>query len=93
MDRELEHELGSNQFTSTLTQYMNSTIALRSTYRRLGFPIEYYDILFYSIKKLLMSLYVMFSMQDSGYSTPSEVVYRIGKIIFRHYINSKGDYH
>ena len=46
MDRELEHELRSNQFTNTLTQFMNSMIALRSTYRRLGVPIEYYDILF-----------------------------------------------
>ena len=91
MDRELEHELRSNQFTNTLTQYMNSMIALRSTYRRLGIPIEYYDILFYSIKKLLMNLYVMFSMKNSGYSTPSEVVYTNGKIILRHYINRLDD--
>ena len=91
MDRELEHELRSNQFTNTLTQYMNSMIALQSNYRRLGVPIEYYDILFYSIKKLLMNLYVMFSMKNSGYSTPSEVVYTNGKIILRHYINRLDD--
>ena len=91
MDRELEHELRSNQFTNTLTQFMNSMIALRSTYRRLGVPIEYYDILFYSIKKLLMNLYVMFSMKNSGYSTPSEVVYTNRKIILRHYGNRLDD--
>jgi poly[(R)-3-hydroxyalkanoate] polymerase subunit PhaC len=88
MDRELEHELGSNQFTSTLKHYMNSIIKLRSSCRRMGFPIEYYDVLFYSMKKFLMNFYALFYMRDSAYSTPSEVEYRLGKITLRHYNNN-----
>ncbi len=89
IDRELECELGSRQFTSNLKDWMKSTIKLRSTYRTLGFPIEHYDELLYSIKKFMMSLYVFPLMQEFGYSTPSEVVYTLGKVTLRHYKNSQ----
>ena len=58
----------------------------------MGFPIEYYDVLFYSMKKFLMNFYALFYMRDSSYSTPSEVEYRLGKITLRHYNdNSKNN--
>jgi poly[(R)-3-hydroxyalkanoate] polymerase subunit PhaC len=88
MDGKLEHELGSNQFTNTLKHYMNSIIRLRLSCRRMGFPIEYYDVLFYSMKKFLMNFYALFYMRESAYSTPSEVEYRLGKITLRHYNNN-----
>ncbi|HEY7109918.1 MAG TPA: alpha/beta fold hydrolase [Nitrososphaeraceae archaeon] len=87
-DNELEHELRSIVFTKSLTQYMNSVIALRSNYRRSGFPVEFYDILFYSIKKLLMTFYMMYSTKALGYATPSEVAYSNGKITLHRYIGS-----
>ena len=89
IDKELEQELGSNRFTSTLKHYMNSTIKLRSRSRKFGFPVEFYDVLFYSMKKLMMSLYAIFFLRDSGYSTPSEVEYRLGKITLRHYLDNR----
>lgn len=88
MDRELEHELRSTQFTTSLKQYMNSTIKLRSRWRKSGFPVEFYDVLFYSIKKLLMTFYGIFYIRDSGYSSASEMEYKLGKITLRHYLNN-----
>ena len=91
MDRELECELSSNKFTSILKNCMISTIKLRSTCRRLGFPIEHHDVVFYSIKKFLMNIYVNFSTQGFVYYTPSEVEYTLGKTTLRHYKNSESN--
>lgn len=78
MDAEFEGELGSDRFSSILADYMNSVVEFRSTCRRLGVPMEYYDVLFYHAKKnFLQSL--VFPATEQAYSTPFETVYRKGK--------------
>lgn len=89
MDSELEDDLRSKKFINILKEYMNSAIALRSDFRRAEFPVEFYDILFYSTKKLFMNFHQLIFVQNTISSTPSEVVFSVGKITLRLYTDSR----
>jgi hypothetical protein len=43
MDREINKELKSYSFKSLLTDYTNSIIEVHSLYRKLGYPVDYFD--------------------------------------------------
>ena len=46
-DMELAIELRSAGFTSALSRYIDSLVELHSMYRSAGFPVDYFDCLFF----------------------------------------------
>src|SRR5438105_4006120 len=51
IDREIDTELKSNNFKSLLSDYTNSVVELHASYRKLGYPMDYFDWLFYIFRQ------------------------------------------
>lgn len=82
MDRELDSELRSDNFTSLLARYVDSLVELRSVFRKAGFPVEYLDRMFDSYVHSMM----VFSSITRDYTlTPFDVVHVRGKCRLLHY--------
>ena len=65
-------ELRSSQFTSMLEDYLKSLGEFRATCSSMGYPADYYEMLFYNMKKYFLNALAL-SIQDpiAYYSTPS----------------------
>jgi polyhydroxyalkanoate synthase subunit PhaC len=82
VDNELEGELKSEHFTSLLSRYVQSLIELRSSFRKVGYPIDYLDWMFDWYVKSRM---VFSSIPKESHLAPFDVVYRKGKARLLHY--------
>src|SRR5919198_6243301 len=82
VDNELEGELKSEHFTSLLSRYVQSLIELRSSFRKVGYPIDYLDWMFdwYVKNRMVFSL-----IPKESHLAPFDVVYRKGKVRLLHY--------
>lgn len=91
VDKELERELRSAGFTSALSRYMDSLVELHSTYRRAGFPADYFDWLFDSY---IRSLALFSSISKELKLSTHDIVLAKGKARLLHYhsINNKREY-
>lgn len=72
-----------------LEDYLKSLGEFRATCRSIGYPADYYEMLFYNMKKYFLNALAL-SIQDPAayyYSAPSAVVYDRGKIRLLHYFN------
>jgi polyhydroxyalkanoate synthase len=83
MDKEFATVLRSDEFLSSLSEYVSSLVDLRSIYRQAGYPVDYNDILFDNGIKQTMSFSSIAKKYDS---TPYEVLYTKGKVRLLHYI-------
>lgn len=89
LDNSLNKELRTRRFTSILGEYMNSLVDYRETQKRIKIPVQYYDEFLYQIKKNLFHLSSAIDLECSTTATPSEVVFRKGKIELLHYFTDK----
>jgi hypothetical protein len=76
--KELEVKLKSREFTSLLSQYINSVVKLRTILIELGYPVYYYESLFYFYMRNLLSFA---PMRKVFRLAPFEVVSKKGKTI------------
>lgn len=83
MDKEFATVLRSDEFLSSLSEYVSSLVDLRSLYKQAGYPVDYNDILFDNSIKQMMSFSSIAKKYDS---TPYEVLYTKGKVRLLHYI-------
>ncbi|MDE1769794.1 MAG: alpha/beta fold hydrolase [Thaumarchaeota archaeon] len=86
LDKEFDHQLRKSHFTETLSSYMDSFVDVRAQMRKIGMPVEFFDIMSYEAKKKVLDSAVLM-LEKNKYETPSEVVYRRGKIRLLHYLN------
>ncbi|HEX6029739.1 MAG TPA: hypothetical protein VFY64_11930, partial [Nitrososphaeraceae archaeon] len=84
MDREFDKELKSISFTSLLSKYIDSVTDLHSLYRRIGFPVDYFDWMFNSYIQNIMSLATSSILKESKLS-PHDIIYLKGKTRLLHY--------
>src|SRR5918995_6214007 len=84
MDREFDKELKSMSFTSLLSKYIDSVTDLHSLYRRIGFPVGYFDWMFNSYIQNMMSLATSSILKESKLS-PHDIIYLKGKTRLLHY--------
>ncbi|TSA17929.1 MAG: alpha/beta fold hydrolase [Nitrosopumilales archaeon] len=89
LDNIFDKELRTKRFTSILSEYMNSLVDYRETQKRINIPVRYYDEALYQIKKYLFQLSSAMDLECSATATPSEVVFKKGKIELLHYITDK----
>ena len=82
VDEQLEVELKSERFTSLLSRYTQSLVALRTIFRNAGYPVDYLDRLFdwFVRSQLVFSL-----IPKESHLAPFDVVYRKGKTRLLHY--------
>jgi polyhydroxyalkanoate synthase len=82
VDIELEAELKSEHFTSLLSRYTQSLLELRSFFRKIGYPIDYFDWMFdwYVKSRMVFSL-----IPKESHLAPFDVIYRKGKARLLHY--------
>lgn len=83
MDKEFDMVLRSDEFLSSLSEYISSLVDLHSVYKQAGYPVDYMDWLFDNSVKQMMSLSSIAKRFDS---TPHEVLYTRGKARLLHYI-------
>ncbi|MGH9987570.1 MAG: hypothetical protein ACRD8W_26805, partial [Nitrososphaeraceae archaeon] len=83
MDKEFDIVLRSDEFLSSLSEYVSSLVDLHSVYRQAGYQVDYMDWLFDNSVKQMMSLSSVAKRFDS---TPHEVLYTRGKARLLHYI-------
>lgn len=83
MDKEFDMVLRSDEFLSSLSEYISSLVDLHSVYKQAGYPVDYMDWLFDNSVKQMMSLSSVAKRFDS---TPHEVLYTRGKARLLHYI-------
>ncbi len=86
LDNIFNKELRTKRFTSVLSEYMNSLVDYRDAQKRINIPIQYYDEALYQIKKYLFQLSSAIDLECSATATPSEIVFKKGKIELLHYI-------
>ena len=89
MDREFDKELKSISFTSLLSKYIDSVTDLHSLYRRIGFPVDYFDWMFNSYIQNIMSLATSSILKESKLS-PHDIIYLKGKTRLLHYHSIRG---
>jgi polyhydroxyalkanoate synthase subunit PhaC len=82
VDIELEAELKSEHFTSLLSRYTQSLLELRSFFRKIGYPIDYFDWMFDWYVKSCM---VFSLIPKESHLAPFDVIYRKGKARLLHY--------
>ena len=82
VDKELEKELKSDYFISTLSRYTQSLLELRSFFEKMGYPVAYLDWMFdwYMKSRMAFSL-----IPKESHLAPFDVVYRKGKARLLHY--------
>jgi polyhydroxyalkanoate synthase subunit PhaC len=94
MDKEFDIVLRSDEFLSSLSEYISLLVNLRSIYKQAGYPVDYMDWLFDNSVKQMMSLSSIAKRFDS---TPHEVLYTKGKVRLLHYtphdLNQNSDDH
>ena len=56
LDREFDHQLRKSHFTETLSSYMDSFVDVRALMRKSGMPVEFFDVMSYEAKKMLLIL-------------------------------------
>ena len=86
--KELEVKLKSQEFTSLLSQYINSLVELRTILIELGYPVYYLESLFHFYMRSLLSFAPMTKV---FHLAPFEVVSKKGKTRLLHYLNSPKD--
>jgi polyhydroxyalkanoate synthase subunit PhaC len=82
MDKKFDMVLRSDEFLSSLSEYVSSLVDLHSVYKQAGYPVDYMDWLFDNSVKQMMSLSSIAKRFDS---TPHEVLYTRGKVRLLHY--------
>lgn len=88
LDNSFNNELRTKRFTSILSEYMNTLVDFRKE-QKSYFLVQYYDEALYQIKKYLFQLSSAIDLECSATATPSEVVFKKGKIELLHYITDK----
>jgi len=85
VDKELERELKSEHFASLLSSYTQLLLELRSFFRKMGYPIDYFDWMFdwYVKNRMVFSL-----IPNESRLAPFDVIYRKGKASLLHYHNN-----
>jgi hypothetical protein len=86
LDTSFNSELRTKRFTSILSEYMNSLVDYRDAQKKSNIPVRYYDEALYQIKKYLFQLSSAIDLECSATATPSEVVFKKGKIELLHYV-------
>jgi polyhydroxyalkanoate synthase subunit PhaC len=84
--KELQKELKSKRFLSLLSDYTNSLIELHSTYRRAGYPIDYFDRM---IDYYRQAFRIPLSIPKELNLAPFDLVYAKGKVRLLHYVGDK----
>ena len=86
--KELEVKLKSREFTSLLSQYINSLVELRTILIELGYPVYYLESLFHFYKRNVVSF--AHTRKVFGLA-PFKLVSKKGKTRLLHYLSSPKD--
>src|ERR671923_1711104 len=89
LDKEIDKELRSDDFKSLLADYTDSVIRLHALYRKLGYPVDYFDWTLDLFRQYYMI--ILFSVSKDYKLSKHEIVYTKGKTRLLHYLDSHDD--